>query len=364
MKKVLSIILITCMLFTFAALAACTTTEPEVSEPAGSTPVSQAPASKEPEPEIDLSNTKPNEHVQEKLAAGMDVLCAFLAVEFGGTTMLALDEGFRNGFEGAGYKYASDTFNFDTTVQRNMIENYVTMGAALVVTLVFDASMRDTIDNATAAGTYICAWGGADLEAGISLGTTRDFAQFGRATADMMIAWAEYRYPGEVVKTAIIDSLRDESSTAQTSGMKDQLEKSGVINIVYEINAEELSVDTGFNFAQDVFTFDPETRLFLGWGFSQGLGISNYIAAHITVDPSEFGVFAADTDSEARDFTDQSSGPEGTFRGYIAVGGDLPYEGLLPMMLQLLEGTIEPGTVKNEPIFTYTNFGYAYDERN
>lgn len=363
MKRILSIILVLSMLFVFAAMAACNNTDENASAPPSAEPVSQAPVSEEPDPGIDLSATKPNEYIPEKLAAGMDVLVAFLSVEFGSTTMVELDKGLKAGIESAGYKYTSDTFNIDTAVQLSMIENYVTMGAAMVITIIFDPGLQDVITNAIDAGTYIVCWGGAMPGFDISLATTRDFAHFGEVTANMMVAWVEQTYPGEVVKAGLLNNIGNEMVRSQTDAIMATLDASGVVNTVYTSNAEEQSIDSGFTFAEEALTYDKDVRLMVGFTFSQALGMSNYISSLSGVDLAEYGVFAGDTDSSAREFADQSTGANGVFRGYAAVGGDAPYEGILPFIYQLLAGEIEPGLIANEPAFCYTNFGYIFDER-
>ena len=361
MKKVLSIMLSVLLLFSLFALTACGEKTAEESGSTNSTNTSQDSGTT-PEPVIDLENSKPNEYVPEKLAAGMEVLIAFCPPELGSTTMVDLEAGFRNGFESAGYTFTTTAFNLDTSQQISAIENFVTMGAAEIITMAFDPSVADVCAMAIESGTYVACWGGAPSFEGFSLATSRDFEAIGGVIADMMIAWADEVYPGQVVKTALLLEIANETHVMQSNAVQAGLEASDNIDIVYTSEVPDPTVDSGFNFAQEALTTNPDTRLFLGFNFGQALGMNNYICAMANVNLDEFGVFSQDMDSSANELLETSANGGGCFRGYASSGMEDMSAYMLELSLQLLNREIEGGT-KMEPLWVKTNFSYQYDER-
>lgn len=369
MKRITSIMLALLMIFGLMCFTACndtadSTTSPsqEVTATASPPPATEDEGETEAEKTARLEASKPNEYIQEKLDAGMEVTVAFLAVEFGSTTMLDLDAGFKAGFEAAGFSYTSSSFDIDTTVQLSSIENYITMGVAEIITIVFDPSMEDIIGKAIEAGTYVACWGSA-VDFRISLATGRDFAALGVVVANMMIAWADENANGTPVKTAILANTSNESYVAQTDAMMAALDASANVEVVYTSTALEMSIDSGFNFAEEAFTIDSDVRMLLGYTFAQALGVNNYITTLPNIDLSQYGVFSADMDSSANDLLSQSQDGDGCFRGYASCGLEEQHAFLMELSLQLLFGELEAGSTVLEPLWVKTNYSYEYDER-
>ncbi len=359
MKKFLAIVLALVMIFSLASLTACGDKEekitPENTENTENTDV-EVPEETEEEKMERLTSSKPNEYVAEKLEAGMEVTVALLAVEFGASAMQELDKGFREGFEAAGYSYTSSAFNLDTAVQISSIENYVTMGVALIITMSFDDSVIDTVHQAMEAGTYMAMWG-SEVSYEVSVSTRRDSAAFGKVVGDMLNAWAEYAHPDEVVKAALLDNISNPAYIMTVDGIKQAVEEGGVVEIVYEAQAESMDTESGFSFAENAYTSDSGIQMFIGMTFAQALGMNNFVISKNVANIDDYGVFAYDKDELAPELlADEGS----AFRGYASVGGENQYSFMLGLCLELLNGELEPGTVVTENLWAKTDFGYEY----
>jgi len=382
MKKALAIILALCMILSFAALAACTdgstdtNTQTETdtntntdtqtntdtnTEPDAQNTDTQPEGETEAEKMERLQNSKPNEYVMEKLDAGMEVLVCFMPPEMGATTMVDVDNGFREKFEGIGCTYVNLPFNMDTAQQITQIENYVTMGATEIITVAFDSTIADAAKAAMEAGTIFALWAGVPTPGAFSLCSTRDFVAIGAKIGDMMVAWAEEQ--GGVVKTALLTNSANEAYVAQNAAMLEVLEASDAVDIAFTAEVMEMTVDSGFTFAQDALTYDSGIRMFLGFTAGQALGMNNAIVSMQPDKLAEFGVFAADWDSTSLDLLAQGENNESAFRGYAACGYDDLSQLTFELSVQFFNGEYEEGTPTNEPIYVNTNFDYKYDER-
>ena len=359
MKKFLAIVLALVMIFSLASLAACGEKEEETTTTVEETETEpDTPEETEEEKMERLNSSKPNEYVAEKLDAGMEVTVALLAVEFGASAMQELDNGFREGFEAAGYTYTSSAFNLDTALQISSIENYVTMGVALIVTMSFDDSVIDTVHQAMEAGTYIAMWG-SEVSYEVSVSTRRDSAEFGKVVGNMLNAWAEYAHSGEVVKAALLDNISNPAYIMTVDGIKAAIEEGGVVDIVYEAQAESMDTESGFSFAENAYTSDSGIQMFIGMTFAQALGMNNFVVSKNVEDINDYGVFAYDKDELAPELLEDETS---AFRGYAAVGGENQYSFMLGLCLDLLNGDLEPGTVASETLWAKTDFGYEFSE--
>lgn len=359
MKKFLAIVLALVMIFSLASLAACGEKEEETTTTVEETETEpETPEETEEEKMERLNSSKPNEYVAEKLEAGMEVTVALLAVEFGASAMQELDNGFREGFEAAGYTYTSSAFNLDTALQISSIENYVTMGVALIVTMSFDDSVIDTVHQAMEAGTYIAMWG-SEVSYEVSVSTRRDSAEFGKVVGNMLNAWAEYAHSGEVVKAALLDNISNPAYIMTVDGIKAAIEEGGVVDIVYEAQAESMDTESGFSFAENAYTSDSGIQMFIGMTFAQALGMNNFVVSKNVEDINDYGVFAYDKDELAPELLEDETS---AFRGYAAVGGENQYSFMLGLCLDLLNGDLEPGTVASETLWAKTDFGYEFSE--
>ena len=230
------------------------------------------------------------------------------------------------------------------------------MGVALIITMSFDDSVIDTVHQAIEAGTYMAMWG-SEVSYEVSVSTRRDSAAFGKVVGDMLNAWAEYAHPGEVVKAALLDNISNPAYIMTVDGIKQAVEEGGVVEIVYEAQAESMDTESGFSFAENAYTSDSGIQMFIGMTFAQALGMNNFVISKNVANIDDYGVFAYDKDELAPELlADEGS----AFRGYASVGGENQYSFMLGLCLELLNGELEPGTVATETLWAKTDFGYEY----
>lgn len=366
MKRRISILLLICMMASFCALYGCSDTADTAEDAGTEEPKPSASAAAGPVDATDtdkLKNSRPNEYIAEKLEAGMEVLVAFIAIEFDSSTFVIQDEGFKKGFEEKGFTYSSCAYNMDTALHIQQVENYMTMNAAMIITCTLDNSLANTVEKCIEQGTYFCVRKSL-IDYSVSLNVASDPFIFGQNVGEMVLAWVDYRYPdagaGEV-KLATVQNKMAQIFIVIDEGIQSAVLADGRVDIVYTSDLVQLSVDTGYTFAEEAMMVDPDTRIFIGYSFGNAMGISNYIMALQNADPDEFAVFSVDTDYIAKETVDASARGENVVRGFANEGGIFPHEYLLECALQMLFGEMEPGQVMPEPTVAYTGFGYSYD---
>jgi len=357
MKKVLFLALAILLLLSLGSLSSCTGRDGDTVGSEGANGV----AGKETIDMETLQHSKPCEYIKEKLAAGMEVKVALVAIEFSSTTFSTMDDDYRKWFEDLGFTYMSADHNMNTAKQIELIENYVTMGCACIITIVFGDEIADTVAKAIEAGTYVTLRKSM-VSFPVSFNAASDPVGFGAGMADMIKAWADYRFPGEEkIKYATVDLSSNPVWKGTSDGIRDTLAADKRFELAFMTGYESLTIETGYEFVENALMLDPEIRIFIAFSFGQAMGMNNYIMSQPLLDPGEFAVFCADTDPEIASIVDASAEDEYVLRGFGTEGGEVSHKFLFDKTLQLLYGEIEPGLIETEPKYYYSGFGYFVD---
>lgn len=369
MKKAISFLLVICMLLSLALMVGCAEKDaPDTEAPAataGTGTAAGGAAGGTTTGTIDeatLEASKPNEYIKEKLDAGMEVQVAFIPIEFGSSTFIIMDDGFREGFEGLGMTYMSSAYEMDTAKHMDLVENYIQMGVAMIISICLDDSLTDLAAKAIESGTYFCVRKSL-VSYPTSFNAASDPYVFGGKIADMMLAWVDYKHPnaGErEVKLACVTNEVAQVFIVQHAGIVDRLNEDGRINLCYTSSEVNLTTDTGYTFAEAAYMYDPEITMYMACSFSQAIGVSNYLLTLQGVDFDNIAVFATDVDEGAAETVND---PSNLVRGFASEGGEYPHEFLFEQCVKLLFGELEPGQTVTEPAVIKTSFGYELDER-
>lgn len=369
MKKLLSIFLALVLVLSLASLVACKTDDANPTD-AGGTPTDAGGTPTDAggdDTDIDLSKTKPNEHVQEKLDAGMEVLIAFVPPTLEDEFMVLISEGLKEEMGQKGFTVVYSSPEYDGAKQFEIVENYVTMGCAAVGTIPMDAdAFVDLMLTARDAGTYLCFLGRIpDFE--VMGACNVDVIESSNACYDMACAWMETVYPDAAdgsVHVAVLGQTNNIENKRRSEQLKTNVEGDSRMTLGYYVDKCN-SIDAGFTDSEAALLSDPEIRLFLNFSTSASIGVNNYIVANFAGQLDEFGVFTMGNNNSLFELIDMAGqGDESICRGTIKQGGNAPWGGLRDVMYGLLLEGKEPPYVFYEHMWSYTSGEFEFDYDN
>ncbi|MBP1736381.1 MAG: sugar transporter substrate-binding protein [Oscillospiraceae bacterium] len=315
MKKLASILLTLAMILSLGALSACTNpSETSTSTASGSDTASSG---------SDTAATQTND-IQARLDKGEEVFIGFAMETVSNSFFLQQADFLKENFEKMGVTFEYVASEGDNALMISQIENFITMGADLIMCAPPSAdAVQDVLLKAEAAGIPVIMMGQHPSYADqISGGTYLDWTQVGTEVADMVSAWITSRYPdakdGEI-HAAILTSNSQGVYVQQNEGMYAELAKDSRINIAYKNEGVD-SIDEGYTAAQEALTMDPEIKVFIGFQESPAIGASNYVISRSDLNPDEFGAFAAGLQDMGTQQLELAKDGQSIYRGTIAYG--------------------------------------------
>ncbi len=355
MKKLTVLLLVLCMLFSMTMLSACgssstTTTTSNDSSTGSETDDTEIEA----EPEDDAADAEEGREVS--FVAG---IVPSTDVEILVTMMTYLEEN----LAASGIEFQLSGAMFENTKYIELIENYVTMGADVIIVVPMDtAAIQDAVLAAEAAGTHVVFVSSPpDYSDSISGGIYSDYYAVGYLAGEMACAWAKLAYPDlDEIPVAITTAESDADSISRSNGMRDAIEADEKCYVVYE-GYNTTSAADGYDFAQEVMTVYPETRVFVMYESDPAIGVNNYIQAYLQSDSSlsyaDFGVFAVGYSSSAAELIEASASDEASVRGVACYSALEPGEPVLEVINAIISGDDLPYWLVEE-CFTVNGFGF------
>lgn len=253
---------------------------------------------------------------------------------------------------------------FENTRYIELIENYVTMGADIIVTIPMDtAAIKDAVLAAEEAGTHVVFVSSPpEYSDSISGGIYSDYYEVGYLAGEMACAWARQTYPDlEEIPIAITTAESDADSISRSSGMRDAIEADDKCFVVYE-SYNATSADDGYNFAEEVMTVHPETRVFLMYESDPAIGVNNYIQAYLQgntdLSYADFGVFGVGYSGTAAELINASETDESSVRGVAYYSALEPGEPVMEVINAIIDGEDLPYWLVEE-CFTVNSFGFG-----
>jgi ABC-type sugar transport system substrate-binding protein len=175
----------------------------------------------------------------------------------------------------------------------------------------------------------------------------------GQKVARMACDFIEARYPDAAnrsVETAIVGSasssvgmkLRDDGYSTIT----DICPK---VKLVAHLDVSGDSLPVGQNAAENVFTANPDVKVFVAQSTAHAQGIANAIKALPGVDIADYGVFAGDMDPSMIPVVQSCEDP---YKGFVAIGGTALDVATYEQIKKMLQGVERPNIINDalEPI--------------
>jgi ABC-type sugar transport system substrate-binding protein len=175
----------------------------------------------------------------------------------------------------------------------------------------------------------------------------------GQKVAKMACDFIEARYPDAAdgsVETAIVGNpssnvgmkLRDDGYSTIT----DICPK---VKLVAHLDISGDSIPVGQNAAENVFTANPDVKVFIAQSTAHAQGIANAIKALPGVDIADYGVFAGDMDPSMIPTVTSCEDP---YKGFVAIGGTALDVATYEQVKKMLQGVEHPDIINDalEPI--------------
>ena len=333
MKKIIALLLALIMVF---ALVACGNTDtPSTPD----TPSSDTPST----PSTDAPSTPDTPADEPKTVA---------FVGFGpGDFFDMLANTYIATMEAEGWKAEYTSGNFDPPTQISACENYIAMGVdVLVVWSVAPEAMAGVIDQAMAQGIKVIAFVAKTDKYDVVM--LSDDAALAGYCAKLAAKWIDETYanaPDGSLDVAVFTCRAAETGVVQGDVLLKMAEYSSKIGNVIEVECEDETPATGLTKMENLYTTNPEIKLFLSAHNGLAQGISNFftgINSPVT-DYSDMGIFCINGDTAVYDMIKASVNGENPLRGTVMTGGvqDTANE-LRDMIVGITNGTIPAGHIQ------------------
>jgi len=251
--------------------------------------------------------------------------------------------------EGWNAEYTSG--NFDPPTQIAAAENYIAMGVdVLVVWSVAPEAMTATLQKAKEAGIKVIAFvAPTEIYDVVMVSRDEDMADY---CAKLAAKWVDKAYANAAdgsLSTAVFTCRAAETGVVQGDALLKIASYSTKIGNVIEIECEDEQASTGMTKMENLYTTNPEIKLFLSAHNGLAQGISNFytgINSPVT-DYSDMGIFCINGDTAVYDMVKASVNDENPLRGTVMTGGvqDTANE-LRDMIVGITDGTIPTGHVQ------------------
>lgn len=332
MKKILALILALVMVL---ALAAC---GGQSSAPAADKPASDAPAAEAPETPAEA----PAADDGSKPVAG------FVTFGLGGDFFQALADQFVATMNEAGWDASYVDGEFNPASQIAAVENYIAQGIdVLVLWSVAPEAMNTVIEQAQAAGIKVVAFV-APTEKYDALMLAEDAALADNLNK-LAAKWIDETFadaPDHSVPVAVFSCRTAQTGVTQADELIKIEEYSTKALFAKEVELQDENTDTGMAAAENLYTTNPEIKVFLSAHNGLALGINNYftgIGSPVT-DYSDMGVFCVNGNEEIGKLI----ADETPFRGMVLTGSVLDTcNEILTVVTGIYDGSLAQGTVTN-----------------
>lgn len=119
--------------------------------------------------------------------------------------------------------------------------------------------------------------------------------------------------------------------------------------LVAHLDISTDSIPAGQAAAENVFTANPDVKVFIGQSTAHAQGIANAIKALPGVDSSKYGVFAGDMDPS---MIPTVTGCQDPYKGFVAIGGTSLDKATYEQIKKMLQGVEHPNIINDvlEPI--------------
>ncbi len=251
--------------------------------------------------------------------------------------------------------------NFDPPTQIQAAENYIAMGVdVLAIWSVAPEAMNSVIESAMAQGIKVIAFvAPTEKYDAVMVSEDSEMAAF---CAKLAAKWVDETYadaPDGSLDVAVFTCRTAETGVVQGDVLLTMAQYSKKIGNVTEIQCEDETPATGLTKMENLYTTNPEIKLFLSAHNGLAQGISNFftgINSPVT-DYSDMGIFCINGDTAVYDMIKASTEGKNPLRGTVMTGSVQDTANEFAYVINgLYDGTLPSGHVqKAGAMFVYAD---------
>ena len=272
----------------------------------------------------------------------------FVTFGLGGDFFQMLADEYKTVFTEAGWDADYADGNFDPNTQIQACENYIANGVdALIIWAVAPEAMNDVIDQAMAKGIKVMAFV-AETEK-YDLVLVNDDKKMATNLAKLSAKWIDETYadaPDHSVPVGVLTCRAAETGVLQGDELLTIENYSKKAKLFKEIECADETMTTGQTTAENLYTTNPEVKVFITAHSGLGNGINNYytgISSPVS-DYTGMGIFCINGDDSTKDAIADSIEGNSPMRGTVMTGSvhDTAME-ILEYCKGMCDGTYESG---------------------
>ena len=333
MRKIISVLLVlTMMVF---SLAACKKTD------------TVANVNKESEAEAVTEAASPSTQPSpaEKYSIG------FVTFGLGGDFFQALADTFVEKMTAEGWEAQYADGKFDPTAQIEACENFIAMGVdVLVLWSVAPEAMDTVVQEAMDKGIKVVSFVAPTTQYDALM--ISDNAELADNCAKLAAQWIDEAYASEEdhsVPVAVLSSRKADTGVIQADELIKIESFSKKAKFVKEVECGDEDMNTGLSVMENLYTSNPEIKVFLTAHSGLALGVNNYftgISSPVT-DYTGMGIFTINGDSAAAEIIKTSTEGKAPLRGMVLTGSvDDTAQEILEVCTGIMDGSIEKGYIR------------------
>ncbi|WP_192451749.1 sugar ABC transporter substrate-binding protein [Candidatus Galacturonibacter soehngenii] len=266
---------------------------------------------------------KETEASSNEISSGVEKELVGFAISYTGNDfMQGLANMVKEKFESEGYECQVASADGDATTQIEQIENFVTMGAKMVLVMAVDPTgLQDVGKKAIESGTEIVAFT-TKIEGGETtyVGSASE-KEIGSAIATLGSDWIDKTFADAqdgTVETVIFGYSGTPEAAERSEGIKEEIAKNAKCKVTY-MEPESNTLDAAQQAAENLFQTNPDTKLILCYNSGMSNGVNAYImSSGLTVEDK--ATFGSDISGEVLANIGASKTNASIVRGAVSLG--------------------------------------------
>lgn len=330
MKKVLSLILVAIMVLTCAATMMSCQKDTPAADNTTTTPDNQ-------------TTTPDNTEAQKSVG--------FVTFGLGGEFFQTLADTYKAKYESLGWKASYADGEFNPVKQVEACENYIAQGVDLLYIWAVDAaSVKTVVHDARERGIKVVAFV-CPLEEYDALMVSED-AELADDADRLAAKWIDEHFADaedHSVEVAVFSCRAADTGVIQADELLKIESFSQKAKLVMEVECADETMATGQSKMENLYTTNPELKVFLTAHNGLALGINSFFTAQSSpvTDYTDLGVFAINGDATSAELIKASIDGSTPFRGMVLTGSvDDTANEMVMVGTGLFDGSIQVGHIQ------------------
>lgn len=286
---------------------------------------------------------------------------AFVTFGLGGDFFQSLADTFVANFKADGWEASYADGQFNPTKQIEAAENFIAMKVdVLFIWSVAPEAMGGVIEQARAKGIKVIAFVAPTEEYDALM--VSDDAELADDCVRLAAKWIDETFadaPDHSVPVAVFSCRTADTGVLQADEMLKVEQFSTKAKFAKEVECAEETMAVGQNAMENLYTSNPEIKVFLTPHNALAMGINSYFTglSSPVSDFSDMGIFAVNGDNTSAEYIQDSVKGESPFRGMVLTGSvnDTANE-MLMVANGLLDGSVAVGHIQQAgTIFVYAD---------